>query len=105
MNILGWLGISTVLPNGLEDFFIQFGMSSVTNSKSGRIMSAIWIATIWALWQARNKIAFRGGTLIVEATVDLIQYKAWLWIKANNSAFAYSLVDWIQNPWECILHI
>ncbi|XP_057452342.1 uncharacterized protein LOC130744167 [Lotus japonicus] len=59
MRILNWVGISTALPNSLVALFIQFGSNIASSSKSRKTISAIWIATVCALWKARNKVAFR----------------------------------------------
>lgn len=102
MRVLSWWGISTALPNNVQDLFIQFGMLGASCSSSAKIRTVIWIATVTAIWQTRNKVAFQGAVGEVEAIVDLIHFRSWLWLKSTIANFSYSMFEWVHNPWECI---
>lgn len=40
----------------------------------------------------------KGGLVDIARVLDGIQFRSWLWFKANNSAFGMSLFEWIEKP-------
>ncbi|XP_057440543.1 uncharacterized protein LOC130732531 [Lotus japonicus] len=100
-GILRWIGSIGVLPCDGKFHFIQFLNNCSGNKLWKRVLSLIWIATVGVIWNTRNGIIFNEEEVDWNRLLDLIQYKVWLWIKAKDVNFSYSLIEWISNPVSC----
>ncbi|KAF1881267.1 hypothetical protein Lal_00023303 [Lupinus albus] len=80
--IYNWLNISVVLLlNPCDHFTHHLGL--VKNRKCWKTWSVIWIATIWALWLARNDLIFNNINPSINKILDSAKVKSWLWIKTQ----------------------
>lgn len=62
----------------------------------------VWLATIWFIWQTRNKVIFNGADVELSLALDSIQFKSWIWLKGRIKDFRFTLYEWISNPMVCL---
>ncbi|XP_050211903.1 uncharacterized protein LOC126662059 [Mercurialis annua] len=62
------LGISWVMPSSFEDFFIQWTVI-VSNKRTSKLWTTIWIIFVWEIWKCRNKRVFQHVDL---TTTDVV---------------------------------
>ncbi|KAF1892130.1 hypothetical protein Lal_00036486 [Lupinus albus] len=100
-SIYKWLGIHVVLPlNPLHHFLNHIGM--VSDKKSWKVWSSIWLATIWAIWLHRNDIIFNNIQTTTNRILDTARVNVWLWCKSVSGKISISYSDWISKPSECL---
>ncbi|KAF1894861.1 hypothetical protein Lal_00022355 [Lupinus albus] len=99
--IYKWLNISIVLPLNPSDHFTHH-LGLVKNRKCWKTWSVILIATIWALWLARNDLIFNNINPSINKILDSAKVKSWLWIKTQLGMTFLLYDDWLSNPLLCI---
>lgn len=102
VRICKWLGVCSVLQQDTKAWFLQFSYIIGAGKLENYAASLIWIATIGVLWSFRNKAIFKGEVVDIESIIELIQFKAWLWLKVLGRNFYASSSDWLLNPICCI---
>ncbi|XP_057444048.1 uncharacterized protein LOC130736222 [Lotus japonicus] len=83
-RVYDWLGVRLVFPAIAGAQFKQFGCCLGSARTYRFLLSLIWVAMIASIWLRRNNVVFRGGVVEVERIVELVQFKTWLWRKAND---------------------
>lgn len=101
-KICEWIGVSMVFPRGACVHFEQFGVCLGRGRKFQAALSLIWVAVVGSIWFYRNNAVFKGDQVEVDRIVELSQFKTWLWWKANNKGFVYSIFEWTTNPVCCL---
>ena len=102
MSCCSWLGISTAMPRDVLGH-LQLFESRGWNEHLRRAWRTIWLAVVHAIWTHRNDAAFHGTLITVDAVVDLIKLKSWLWLKHLLKDFVASFFEWENNPSGCII--
>ncbi|GLU01659.1 hypothetical protein SLE2022_189580 [Rubroshorea leprosula] len=96
-----WWGIKTVTDKDCFRFFEQHSsVLKTVGMKQG--WECIWFVVIWSIWMARNGKLFRGKEVDSGRLFELIQIRAFSWIKAKRRDSFFSIADWIQNPVNCL---
>ncbi|GAB4833358.1 hypothetical protein Ancab_039532 [Ancistrocladus abbreviatus] len=75
--------------------FSQVNLGSVVKR------SAIFGATVWALWLSRNALIFRREELSVGKLLDLIRFMSFEWARFRCNWGGFSFVQWECNPRKC----
>lgn len=101
MQVYKWLGMSMVLTNSVSQHFLHHVIPGI-NGRGSKAASLIWVATVGVIWNLRNGVVFRGVSVDTARILDSIQFRTWLWLKANNSSFGVSVYEWIENPRVCL---
>ncbi|GKU92974.1 hypothetical protein SLEP1_g6623 [Rubroshorea leprosula] len=86
-----WWGINVRLDNNCWDTFEKLG----EGNKDSRIREGwdcIWNAMVWSMWLARNQKIFQQSEQKKEKLLELIQLRAFLWIKARKPDSALLLL-------------
>ncbi|GKV01589.1 hypothetical protein SLEP1_g14135 [Rubroshorea leprosula] len=63
---------------------------------------AVWCATIWSIWIARNERAFRNHEQEVNRIFELVQLRTFQWIKIRTVGYSFNLCNWMLEPMECL---
>ncbi|GKU99398.1 hypothetical protein SLEP1_g12255 [Rubroshorea leprosula] len=58
----------------------------------------IWFSTRWSLWMARNAKSFKNQEYDVDRTFELVQLRAFIWIKGKTTRYSFSLHDCMLEP-------
>lgn len=78
MVCYGWLGFDFAIPGSLEGLLLVWN-GIFPRSKSGRIMTTIWVAILRSLWLHCNEIIFSEGVLDEMELFEAVCLKAWKW--------------------------
>lgn len=96
-----WMGVCSAQVTDPSIHLLQFPV--VGRSKSQRLAeTAVWMATVWSIWCARNRVIFNGGALDRTHIFEQVQIRAWQWLTARVDEFFYSWYEWKINPNECL---
>ncbi|MCI84537.1 hypothetical protein A2U01_0105815, partial [Trifolium medium] len=57
MSIYCWLGFEGAYASTIQDHFVQHG-GWIEGKKWKKNKYLVWLATVWTLWAARNKVVF-----------------------------------------------
>lgn len=101
--VLLWLDTDEDQYDCVVSSFLEFGRK-LKGKKRRRVKHLIWIAVVWNIWAARNKVVFKGEVVNVKSIVMSIKYTAWVWfiaMKGRNSGALLS--DWFYCPIGCLL--
>ncbi|GKV11959.1 hypothetical protein SLEP1_g23168 [Rubroshorea leprosula] len=96
-----WWGINVRLESNCWDTFKKLG----EGNKDSRIREGwdcIWNALVWSVWLARNQKIFQQSEQKKEKILELIQLRAFLWIKARKARCTFTISDWLNNPTACL---
>ncbi|GKV33856.1 hypothetical protein SLEP1_g42305 [Rubroshorea leprosula] len=96
-----WWGINVRLENNCWDTFKKLG----EGNKDSRIKEGwdcIWNALVWSMWLARNQKIFQQSEQKKEKILELIQLRAFLWVKARKARCTFTIYDWLNNPTACL---
>src|ERR1044072_4905396 len=99
---LGWVSVPLCLGTCVLGH-LQLFESRGWNEHLRRAWRTIWLAVVHAIWTHRNDAAFHGTLITVDAVVDLIKFKSWLWLKHLLKDFVASFFEWENNPSGCII--
>ncbi|KAF1892539.1 hypothetical protein Lal_00011005 [Lupinus albus] len=72
--ISGWIS-SVTLPHGTINNFMSH-LCLVKDRKHRHVWSSIWLATIWAIWRARNEFIFNNGRHSLSNILDAARVNA-----------------------------
>ncbi|GAU48811.1 hypothetical protein TSUD_406440 [Trifolium subterraneum] len=97
-----WLGVVVVLPPLVAQSYAGF-VGCGSNKKRKKGFSIVWLAFVWALWQARNDRVFNNKEVKVEEVVVYIQRLSWRWFLSNTAKGPCLLYEWVWNPGDCML--
>jgi hypothetical protein len=101
-GITSWIGITWVLPNNAISVASQFCGAHGFCKNIRSCLQAIWLASIWSIWKARNDRVFNGTTISIDRLLFSIKVHVWWWFKARKKGFCYDLNHWMLNPKVCI---
>ncbi|KAF1891499.1 hypothetical protein Lal_00012388 [Lupinus albus] len=101
-SIFNWLGISFALPLSPITHYSSF-LGVAKNKKCWKTWSIIWLATMWALWLARNDVVFNNSKPTILQILNSVKVKSWLWTKAQHEKDHIPFQDWTSKPLDCIL--
>lgn len=100
-QVFSWMGVPIVEPEDVISHFVEFG-KMVKGRKQKGVKHLIWMAVVWNIWLARNKVIFQGEVASVPSIVSGIKDVAWCWFKARrgrNCGVVWS--DWYNCPLGC----
>ncbi|XP_057779420.1 uncharacterized protein LOC130997999 [Salvia miltiorrhiza] len=80
-QIFQWLDIKTANPRGILQHFISF-ISAGKRKKERRLLKALWVGTVWLLWESRNESRFQGKVWDIDRLVLQIKGRLWSWNEA-----------------------
>lgn len=103
-NCYNWLGVSSVLPRDCWSHFLQHA-HGCWNPNQQRVWWSIWCAMVWTIWVLRNNLVFRNLEPDWSNVLDLVKWKAWVWISAKVKEFCCSHFEWVMNPRVCISQV
>lgn len=81
--MFSWMDMDVVQNNCVVSSFLEFGGKLIGKKRRG-VKHLIWIAVVWNIWAARNKVVFKGEVVNVKSIVMAIKYTAWSWFIARN---------------------
>jgi len=96
-----WIGIVFVQHKDILTHFEGFYLPQLSNRKN-LLWKGVWATIVTCIWEQRNSIVFNQGVVDVEEIFQMVQLKAWLWLKHRGHSFSYSFADWMLNPLICI---
>ncbi|KAL5179182.1 hypothetical protein HKD37_01G000537 [Glycine soja] len=99
--VFDWLGIFTIILADIVQLYQQMGFYK-KGAKVKRMKFLFWHVTSWSLWNARNSIIFRDGTLDAASIIARIKMLSWQWLlgkKGNRPGLFFS--SWCINPSGC----
>jgi hypothetical protein len=76
MSIYRWMSYEGVFAENVHDHFMQYGRW-IKGKKWNQNKYLVWIATIWYLWETRNKIVFEGKYVSFNNVVFKIKLLSW----------------------------
>ena len=101
---MSWPGVQSVLSKLCHVKLLAFKFCLPKKKNRANRGSIIWLATVWQIWLAKNKLLFRreppGADFVVE-----IKRRSLQWFKcfAGNSAAGVSYSSCCLDPLACIL--
>jgi hypothetical protein len=102
-GILAWLGIRSVMHTDSNSHYLKFlGLFNESRKRTPHWQS-IWFVIFWEIWLWQNKVIFSDITWEFNQIFDLVLAHSWLWSKASNRLFHYSIRDWILNIPSCVV--
>lgn len=104
-SVASWLQVSDVKSQEPLQHFNLFG-----NLMKGRKLKGtkhmVWIATVWSIWHARNKVIFEGSVFNVKNVVNHIKLVSWGWfIFRKGRKTKMNFGDWLNSPMGCMLSV
>lgn len=100
MEFYGWLGLSVLLPDTINDLYIQH-KGLFRGKKVRKRGLVLWHTVVWTLWLERNTIIFNNGKFEMGRIMELIKSRSWAWLVANKD-WKIQYVGWCINPLECL---
>jgi hypothetical protein len=97
-GIISWLGITWVPPDNAILVASQFCGAHGFCKNIRTSFQAIWLASIWSIWKARNDRVFNGTAITVDRLIFSIKVHDWWWFKARKKCFCFDLDHWMLNP-------
>ncbi|GKV09632.1 hypothetical protein SLEP1_g21103 [Rubroshorea leprosula] len=96
-----WWGAEVKLDIDCLKTFENFGeWSKGTRTRQG--WDCIWSTVVWTVWLARNQKLFQHKEINAGKLFELIQLRSFIWIRARNDRYAFTLTDWFINPIACL---
>ncbi|GLT97294.1 hypothetical protein SLE2022_148670 [Rubroshorea leprosula] len=96
-----WWGVKTALDRDCGKVLEQHpNLIKTKGEKKG--WECIWFSIVWSIWLARNEKVFRGKDADRDRIVELVQLRAFNWIKCKGGGGFFSLADWFHNPAGCL---
>ncbi|GKU93830.1 hypothetical protein SLEP1_g7393 [Rubroshorea leprosula] len=96
-----WWGAKISFGTDCWNTFQNFG-AWTKNKHTIEGWDCIWNTVIWSIWLSRNQKIFQDKEINLRKLFELIQLRSFLWIKATNDRYAFSLTDWLINPIVCL---
>ncbi|GKV51343.1 hypothetical protein SLEP1_g58010 [Rubroshorea leprosula] len=96
-----WWGAKILFGTDCWNTFQNFG-AWTKNKHTREGWDCIWNTVIWSIWLSRNQKIFQDKEINLGKLFELIQLRSFLWIKATNDRYAFSLTDWLINPIICL---
>ena len=101
MLLLSLFGVSWVFPFSIKETLLGWKGSFV-----GKKRKTVWqvrpLCLFWAIWKAKNKIAFEDSVLSIQRLKASFTYLLWsktkLWIKGGPSTLI-DFIDWVGSRW------
>ncbi|GKV43654.1 hypothetical protein SLEP1_g50918 [Rubroshorea leprosula] len=101
MDCFKWWGIITVQDKDCRKVFEQHpNAAKMTTAKFG--WESIWFTVTWTIWLARNEKIFKQKEVDRRKLLEMVQLRAFNWIKGKRGGCYFSLSDWIQYPAGCL---
>ncbi|GKV40811.1 hypothetical protein SLEP1_g48412 [Rubroshorea leprosula] len=98
---LQWWGISTVMTNTCQETFEQH-QSFFKESSVRAGWDVVWLAFIWSIWMSRNGKIFRNSEYEVNRIFELVQLRAFNWIKGKANEYSFNMYEWMMEPVLCL---
>ncbi|GLU18032.1 hypothetical protein SLE2022_343540 [Rubroshorea leprosula] len=96
-----WWGAEAKIDIDCLKTFENFGeWSKGTRTRQG--WDCIWSTVVWTVWLARNQKLFQHKEINAGKLFELIQLRSFIWIRARNDRYAFTLSDWFLNPVACL---
>ncbi|GKV25986.1 hypothetical protein SLEP1_g35354 [Rubroshorea leprosula] len=100
-KMLAMVGISSVMPNTCHESFVQH--HSYFKEPSVRAgWDVVWLAFIWSIWMARNGKIFKNSEYEVNRIFELVQLRAFNWIKGKANGYSFNMYEWMMEPVLCV---
>ena len=90
--------------NNYRYHFLQHDVG-VLNLEQNDPWRAIWFATVWSLWLARNNMIYCGGKLEVYFVFEVMELRSWSWLTVRDIDFQSSLFEWTSGALPMRLEI
>lgn len=101
-RILAWAGVADLNETDAVMHFCRFGQQ-LMGRKLKRLKFVLWIATIWAIWHARNKKIFEGIACNINSIVSHVKMLSWGWfVSRGGSNSCWNFGDWLNCPVGCM---
>ncbi|XP_057787780.1 uncharacterized protein LOC131005012 [Salvia miltiorrhiza] len=95
-NLLQWLGFESALPVKAKENFLAF--SNLGKKTDSALLIAVWLCTIWSIWNGRNNCRFNQGTWNKEKLTAEIKSRVWGWILAYKMPnFCIDFRTWVTE--------
>jgi len=96
-----WLGITYVQHKDILIHFESFHLPHL-NAKQNQVWKGVWVTIVRSIWEQRNLVVFKQGTVDVDEILHLAQLSVWLKLKFGTNFFSYAFSDWVLNPGVCL---
>ncbi|GKV00746.1 hypothetical protein SLEP1_g13385 [Rubroshorea leprosula] len=98
---LQWWRIATVTPNTCQETFEQH-QSFFKESSVRAGWDVVWLAFLWSIWMARNGKIFRNSEYEVNRIFEIVQLRAFNWIKGKANGYSFNMYEWMLEPMLCL---
>ncbi|XP_058726970.1 uncharacterized protein LOC131598375 [Vicia villosa] len=101
-NIGSWLQIQMV-EGGAGIYHLEQCIIALKGKVKKKKICLLWLATIWIIWNARNKLCFENEPCVLEDLVANIKVVSWIWqaIGSRNRRCS-SFYNWVHAPLDFI---
>jgi len=101
LDLMRWLGGGCLIP---PNFFIYWEcwkeVGSNKKIRKGRCL--IWLATLWALWKARNDKIFKRLNYGIVDIVETVKVLSWRWILSRTKTPVCLFYKWCWDLIDCL---
>lgn len=96
--VFSWLGEPYCDEDDVTTHFMEFG-KMIKGKRQKRVKHLIWLAVIWNIWMARNRVVFKGEVLSIPSLLLGIKDTAWCWFKARKGKNCQAgWAEWYNSP-------
>ncbi|XP_058733030.1 uncharacterized protein LOC131604618 [Vicia villosa] len=97
-NIHMWLGLENMGQHVGVNNLLRFEQALKGKIKTKKIC-LIWLATTWAIWNARNKLIFQEEGIVLDDVIWNIKTVAWIWHAIGNRGSRCTILyNWLHSP-------
>ncbi|GKV24691.1 hypothetical protein SLEP1_g34274 [Rubroshorea leprosula] len=92
-----WWRFLTAHPKTCQEDFEQHRLP-IKDSSVQAGWDVVWFSTLWSLWLARNRKIFKNQVCEEERIFELVQLRAFSWIKSRTTGYSFNFYEWMLEP-------
>ncbi|KAK3213081.1 hypothetical protein Dsin_017787 [Dipteronia sinensis] len=97
---MGWWDVVGCCNSSLKEWFSGW-MGLCPKVQYGRAWSSLIQAIGWSLWEARNRVVFKGISADVNYVIDLVKFRVAWWFKHHGKGSTEPITLMLENLKEC----
>ncbi|GKV04880.1 hypothetical protein SLEP1_g16977 [Rubroshorea leprosula] len=96
-----WWRFLTAHPRTCQEDFEQH-RPPIKDSSVQAGWDVVWFSTLWSLWLARNRKIFKNQAYEEDRIFELVQLRAFSWIKSRSIGYSFNFYEWLVEPVLCL---